>query len=137
MGKLSRPLLPGLPALTEWGSGTNGGKENWQIEESRSETFDIVRSRVTWRHLRKEVMPVTRIDGVDPDRAEKQIKAVLEAQAKKWGAPLANHLLYARRPTVFRGVRGMWSGLDASGLIDPKLVALVNRRVAALNDCVF
>ncbi len=80
---------------------------------------------------------MTRIDGVDPDRADKQIKAVLEAQAKKWGAPLANHLLYARRPTVFRGVRGMWSGLDASGLINPKLVALVNRRVAALNDCVF
>ena len=80
---------------------------------------------------------MTRIDGVDPDRAEKQIKAVLDAQAKKWGAPLANHLLYARRPTVFRGVRGMWSGLDASGLVDPKLVALVNRRVATLNGCVF
>ena len=80
---------------------------------------------------------MTRIDGVDPDRAEKQIKAVLDAQAKKWGAPLANHLLYARRPTVFRGVRGMWSGLDASGLVDPKLVALVSRRVATLNGCVF
>ena len=80
---------------------------------------------------------MTRIDGVDPNRAEKQIKAVLEAQAKKWGAPLANHLLYARRPTIFRGARGMWSGLDASGLVDPKLVALVNRRVAALNGCVF
>ncbi len=80
---------------------------------------------------------MTRIDGVDPNRAEKQMKAVLEAQAKKWGAPLANHLLYARRPSIFRGVRGMWSGLDASGLVDPKLVALVNRRVAALNGCVF
>lgn len=80
---------------------------------------------------------MTRINGVDPNRAEKQMQAVLEAQAKKWGAPLANHLLYARRPTIFRGARGMWSGLDASGLVDPKLIALVNRRVAALNGCVF
>jgi hypothetical protein len=31
----------------------------------------------------------------------------------------------------------MWSGIDASGLIDPKLQALVNRRVAALVGCEF
>jgi hypothetical protein len=80
---------------------------------------------------------MTRIDGVDPNRVEKPVRAVLEAQAKKCGAPLLNHLLYARRPTIFRGVRGMWSGLDLSGLVDPRLVALINRRVAALNGCVF
>ena len=48
-----------------------------------------------------------------------------------------NHLVYARRPTIFRGVRGMWGGLDGSGRIPPELTALVNRRVAALNGCVF
>ncbi len=78
-----------------------------------------------------------RIDGVDPAETERQVRAVLEAQAKKWGAPLLNHLLYARRPTIFRGARAMWGGLDASGLIDPRLVALVNHRVAALNGCEF
>ena len=31
----------------------------------------------------------------------------------------------------------MWGGLDASGLPVPKLVALLNRRVAALNGCAF
>jgi hypothetical protein len=31
----------------------------------------------------------------------------------------------------------MWAGLDASGLIDGRLKALVNRRVAALNGCEF
>jgi hypothetical protein len=31
----------------------------------------------------------------------------------------------------------MWAGLDASALLDLGLVALVNRRVAALNGCVF
>jgi len=80
---------------------------------------------------------VARIEGVDPAQAEKWIRSVLEAQAEKWGGPLLNHLIYARRPTIFRGARAMWGGLDASGLIEPALVALVNRRVAALNGCEF
>jgi hypothetical protein len=80
---------------------------------------------------------MARIDGVDPDRAENPLRAVFKAQTKKWGAPLLNHLIYARRPSIFRAARGMWSGLDASGLVNPRLVALINRRVAALNGCVF
>ena len=80
---------------------------------------------------------MARVEGVDPGRTEKRIRAVLEAQADKWGAPLLNHLVYARRPSIFRGVRAMWTGLDTSGLLDSGLVALVNRRVAALNGCVF
>jgi alkylhydroperoxidase family enzyme len=80
---------------------------------------------------------VARIDGVDPDRARGPIKAVFEAQTKKWGAPLLNYLLYAGRPTIFRGARAMWAGLDSSGLIDAKLVSLINRRVAAINGCEF
>jgi hypothetical protein len=48
-----------------------------------------------------------------------------------------NHLVYARRPSIFRGARGMWQGLDASGLIDGQLQALLNRRVASLNGCEF
>ena len=85
----------------------------------------------------EEVEPVARIDGVDPEQTERRIRAVLEAQAERWGAPLLNHLIYARRPEIFRGARAMWAGLDASGLLDSRLVALVNRRVAALNGCVF
>jgi hypothetical protein len=62
---------------------------------------------------------------------------VFAAQTKTWGAPLLNHLVYARRPSIFRGARGMWTGLEASGLIDGTLTALLNRRVAALNGCEF
>lgn len=80
---------------------------------------------------------MARIDDVDPDQVDDPIAAVFRAQTRKWGGPLLNHLLYARRPSIFRGVRGMWGGLDASGLLDPKLVALVNRRVAAHNLCDF
>jgi hypothetical protein len=78
-----------------------------------------------------------RIPGIDPDSAEGPIRAVLKAQAERWGAPLINHLLYARRPSIFRGARAMWTGLDQSGLIDGKLQALINRRVAYLNTCAF
>ena len=81
---------------------------------------------------------MSRIAGVDPDQIEQlPIKTVLAAQAKRWGAPLLNHLIYARRPSIFRGVRAMWNGLDASGLVDGKLAAIVNRRVAFLNGCPF
>ena len=78
-----------------------------------------------------------RIPGADPENVEPPIPAVLEAQRKRWGGPLLNHLVYARRPTIFRGARAMWTGIDASGLIDAGLQALVNRRVAYLNRCEF
>jgi len=78
-----------------------------------------------------------KITPVDPDRVEPSVGAVLRAQAKRWGAPLLNHRLYARCPTIFRAVRGMWAGIDASGLIDAGLKAMVNRRVAMLNGCPF
>ncbi|HEX8070568.1 MAG TPA: hypothetical protein VF546_11495 [Pyrinomonadaceae bacterium] len=80
---------------------------------------------------------MARIAGVEPERAEGYVRRVLAAQARRWGAPLLNHLLYARRPTIFRGARAMWQGLDESGLIGAPLQALVNRRVAALNGCEF
>jgi hypothetical protein len=81
---------------------------------------------------------VARIEGVKPTEAgDEYAERVLAAQAKHWGAPLLNHLLYARRPSIFRGVRAMWTGIDASGLVDGKLLALINRRVASLNRCEF
>ena len=78
-----------------------------------------------------------RIPGVDPEKADGPIRAVFDAQAERWGAPLINHLVYARRPSIFRGARAMWTGIAQSGLIDQKLQALLNRRVAYLNNCAF
>ena len=74
---------------------------------------------------------MARVANANIETADKYIKAVLEAQTKDWGAPLLNHLIYARRPSIFKGVRGMWTGLASSGLIDPKLGALINRRGSA------
>ena len=81
---------------------------------------------------------MARIEGVDARAVTDDYTAkVFAAQTKAWGAPLLNHLVYARRPSIFRGARGMWTGLEGSGLIDGKLAALVNRRVASLNGCEF
>lgn len=80
---------------------------------------------------------MSRIEGVNPEEVERQIKTVLDAQAEAWGSPLLNHLVYARRPTIFRGARAMWAGIEGSGLIDPALRSLINRRVASLNGCEF
>lgn len=80
---------------------------------------------------------MARVPDADVDQLDRSIRAVLDAQAKKWGAPLLNHLIYARRPSIFKGARMMWSGLETSGLIDPRLVAMINRRVAFLNGCEF
>lgn len=78
-----------------------------------------------------------RIEGVEPEKADEYARRVFEAQGRKWGAPLTNHLVYARRPTIFRGARAMWQGLEGSGLIEPRLQALLNRRVASHNGCEF
>lgn len=78
-----------------------------------------------------------RIEGVDPATVEPDLAAIFKTQEETWGEMLGPYLLYARRPSVFRSVRGMWDGLKASALLEPALKALLNRRVAALNGCAF
>jgi hypothetical protein len=95
----------------------------------------FARGAATYGVEEDEVM--ARIEGVDPLQVDGSVKAVFEAQTRKWGRPLLNHLLYARRPSIFRGARAMWTGIDGSCLIDPALQALINRRVAMLNGCAF
>jgi hypothetical protein len=80
---------------------------------------------------------MVRIEGVNPAETDAYARRIFEAQTKKWGGPLLNQLVHARRPTIFRGVQAMWAGIEVSGLIEGKLKALVNRRVASINGCEF
>ena len=80
---------------------------------------------------------MARVSGVDPNDADPGLRTVFDAQVAAWGAPLEPYLVYARRPSVFLAVRAMWDALDASGLVDGPLKALVCRRVASLNGCPF
>lgn len=78
-----------------------------------------------------------RIDPVDLDSLNDRERRIFENQTKKWGASLANHLIYARVPPIFHGAQGMWRGLDAACRLESSLVAMLNRRVAIINGCVF
>jgi hypothetical protein len=89
------------------------------------------------QQTKKEAVFMARIDGANPEAGDEYTRKVLQAQAKTWGAPLLPHLVHARRPSIFRGVQAMWTGIAASGLIAEPLRALVNRRVASLNGCPF
>ncbi len=80
---------------------------------------------------------MARIEGIDPDQADERTRAVFAAQTQRWGRPLAPHLVYARRPSIYRGARAMWGGLDESGLLSAATHAILNRRVASLVGCVF
>lgn len=80
---------------------------------------------------------MARVQGVSKDGVESHVAKAFDHQTAKWGVPLEPYEIYARRPSIFRAVLGMWEGLEASGLLDGKLKALINRRVAALNGCVF
>ncbi|MGI9472465.1 MAG: hypothetical protein ACR2NZ_13070 [Rubripirellula sp.] len=77
-----------------------------------------------------------RVSG-DPSSQDPRVSEVLAQQEEKWGVPLQPYQVYARRPSIFSAVVGMWQGLDESGLLPSTLTTLVNRRVAALNGCVF
>ena len=78
---------------------------------------------------------MARIDGVDVDCVDPNIKDVFVRQIEKWGVTLEPYEIYARRPSLLHAVLGMWEGLKSSGLLDGKLTTLINRRVAALNGC--
>lgn len=80
---------------------------------------------------------MARIPEAKLDETDARVRRDLEAQADYWGAPLKTSLIYAHNPTLYPAVRGMWKALAASGKIDPGFGSLVNRRVAALNGCVF
>ena len=78
-----------------------------------------------------------RIKPVATADAEPRISRVLEKQAEQYGKPLTNQAIYAHAPEIFRAGRGMFAGLNASGLLEPALKNLLNRRVALINKCEF
>jgi HD superfamily phosphohydrolase len=114
----------------------SGGSERGRLRAlPRHLSEKAEHSKEHW--LEVQEIRMARIEAADSENLDRYAQSILEAQKKTWGAPLLNHLLYARRPSIFRGARGMWTGIEASGLIDPRLQALLNRRVAALNGCEF
>ena len=80
----------------------------------------------------------TRIPPVDTETLPANLRAVLEEQRERYGAPLYPYLFYARNPAYFRAAQGMWTALQQETRRVPgTLRALLNRRVAWWNGCEF
>jgi alkylhydroperoxidase family enzyme len=80
----------------------------------------------------------TRIPPVDIETLSDDLRAVLEEQGKRYGAPLYPYLFYARNPAFFRAAQGMWTALQQETRRVPgALRGLLNRRVAWWNGCEF
>jgi hypothetical protein len=86
------------------------------------------------RHTNEEGQ---RIAGVEPGEAQGELARIFAAQAERWGAALNSARVQARRPAMYRGVRGMWAAVDAAEHISGALAALVSRRVALIVGCHF
>ncbi|HLN01590.1 MAG TPA: hypothetical protein VK335_20045 [Bryobacteraceae bacterium] len=63
------------------------------------------------------------------------VRAVCDRLVNRYGSLPYNHAVLARRPSIFRAFRGMWDGLEESGLLPARLVDLVNVKVASLVGC--
>ena len=75
----------------------------------------------------------TRIPPVDTETLPANLRAVLEKQRERYGAPL-----YARNPAYFRAAHAMWTALQQETKRVPStLRGLLNRRVASWNGCEF
>lgn len=80
----------------------------------------------------------TRIPPVDIDVLPDDLRATLEEQRTRYGAPLHPYLFYARNAAYFRAATAMWAALQQEATRVPAaLRALLNRRVAAWNGCEF
>ena len=80
----------------------------------------------------------TRIPPVDVEMLPDDLRKTLEEQRKRWGAPLYPYLFYARNAGYFRAAHGMWTALQQETKRVPgALRGLLNRRVAAWNNCEF
>jgi hypothetical protein len=76
-----------------------------------------------------------RVRGLDKEQVAADLRQVFDRQEQRYGSVLHNHQVLARRPSIFRGFRAMWDGIDESGLLPARLLDLVNVRVASLVGC--
>ena len=77
-----------------------------------------------------------RVRGVGKEQIrEPDILRAMDRQEDSYGTVLANHAVLARRPSIFRGFRAMWDGLDQSGLMGARMTCLLNVRVAGRIGC--
>ncbi|HYM10785.1 MAG TPA: hypothetical protein VEU62_08630 [Bryobacterales bacterium] len=78
---------------------------------------------------------MARVAGLAKEQVSGEIGRIFERQEQRYGAPLYNHRVLARRPGIFRGFRAMWDGLEEDARLDARLRDLLNVKVASLIGC--
>ncbi len=78
-----------------------------------------------------------RIPEVPDDAPDPTVRALFEKQKEDYGFVLNPNRLYAHRPSILTGYAALNEGVNASGLLEPALKALVCTRVATINGCPF
>lgn len=63
------------------------------------------------------------------------VQAVCQRLSERYGSVPYNHAVLARSPSIFRGFRAMWDGLESSALLPARLADLLNVKVARLIGC--
>lgn len=80
---------------------------------------------------------MARIKGVTKEQAPEEVRAVFEAQEKRFGFVTNTAWVYGLRPTIQKGVQALAEGILASGLIDAGLRHLLCVKTANINGCPF
>ena len=80
------------------------------------------------------MLDMPRVPSADADIPD-DVRAVCHKLTECYGSLPYNHAVLARRPPIFRAFRGMWEGLETSGLLPARLLDLVNVKVASLIGC--
>lgn len=80
---------------------------------------------------------MVRIKGVTKEEASEEVRAVFEAQEKRFGFVTNTAHVYGLRPTIQKGVQALAEGVQASGLIDAGLRHLLCVKTANINGCPF
>lgn len=80
---------------------------------------------------------MSRISPADPATAPPSVRAVLEEEEARYGAPLNTTRVWARHPFLLAAYKAWSQAMSQTTLIPPTLRYLVYVRVASLNGCPF
>lgn len=80
---------------------------------------------------------MARMAGLGPEQAEAVVAAKMQEELSRFGQPLEGTEIRARRPGIAKAWMALADAIHASGLIEPGLRHLINRRVALSIGCEF
>ncbi len=78
-----------------------------------------------------------RVREIEEPGSDAILQEVFAKEHATFGFVLNTTKVQAHRPGIMKAAKSLSAAVDASGLIDPQLLALVYLRVALINGCPF